>query len=111
MTVINPVLFDNINADDTSTERIYNGGKGLVHVRFDAIGTGVINIQVKSLNDSLNRWVDLSVPQPPSVGTDRVTDITFPLTEIIEELKSAVAYRAVLSGSLASASNVFVEIN
>ena len=95
----NTVLLDNIDADDTSSEFIARGGAFLAIVRATAFSTGIVTIQIASVNDALNRWTTL-------------TDGTFTANGQvkIDYLPIGTRLRAVLASADGSTDAVYVEI-
>ena len=92
------VLFNNINADDTSIEIIGDGGPRIVFIRGDDFGGGNVRILVAPPNDSLERFETLKDGQ-------FVED-----TEVhIDYLPSGTKIKVSLVGSV-GAENIYVEI-
>lgn len=97
----NKILFNNISADDTSDTFKTTGGSAIVNIR-GTLGTGTMEIQVASPND----------PDAPTFRFVVLPDgsHTAPTTFKVDYLPTGMLLRAVLTGSVVSASDVFVDV-
>jgi len=92
------ILFDNISADDTSAEVLFNGGSKVLNVRADNFGNGTFDLEVATTNDPGKRFT--KIPNACFTADGSV---------IIENVKVGLIFRGVFSGS-SGASNVFADL-
>lgn len=94
------ILLNNVNVDVADPTSIFHGGgtPAILIVRGDNFGGGIVDVQIKSANDTLNRWSALSDGQFSSDGQIN-----------IDFLPLSIDLRATFTGS-SGASNVYVEI-
>jgi len=92
------ILLNNVNVDTTSGPLKTDGGNKVIVVRGDDFGGGTVEIQVKSNNDSENRFLTLDNGS-----------FTVDGTLLLSATKSGLTYRAVLSGAT-SPVNIFAEL-
>ena len=97
------ILLDNVSTDVTTPDVanifISRGGSAIVNIRANDFGGATVEIQVKSIQDTVSRWATLAS------GT-----FTAAASVKLDYVPAGLSVRAIVTGTTGSSDGIFADI-